>query len=281
MLSNTAERKPRPSAVCQDASGNFSTGIIEAAGHQREQEDRALEGLRHDLPVGLPQRRREKNDDPDRETKHRNDIQQRRENKVCRDIGGDGDGEDGCHDNQRRQSKCSPLGASCMIGEKRCCCIAAGMPKIQEGREAATYASNTLSGLMPSIHIIVVVVSPTTLPDAAGIRGRDDRRKIADMNFAPEHVPRHRAADQCGRDIVEKARRARRRRPTARGRLSNRWAATPASHPARGCVRNAAKAARIPSAAGTDWPGSPTRAACADRGRRDRSPYLKPVKTSL
>ena len=30
MLSNTAETKPRPSAVCQDASGSFSTGIIDA-----------------------------------------------------------------------------------------------------------------------------------------------------------------------------------------------------------------------------------------------------------
>jgi hypothetical protein len=30
---------------------------------------------------------------------------------------------------------------------------------------AAMYASNTASGDTPSIHIIVVVVSPTTLPD--------------------------------------------------------------------------------------------------------------------
>ena len=29
MLSNTAETKPRPKAVCQEATGNFSTGIIE------------------------------------------------------------------------------------------------------------------------------------------------------------------------------------------------------------------------------------------------------------
>ncbi len=30
---------------------------------------------------------------------------------------------------------------------------------------AATNASTTLSGLTPSIHIMVVVVSPTTLPE--------------------------------------------------------------------------------------------------------------------
>ena len=30
MLSNTADTKPRPSAVCHDAAGSFSTGISEA-----------------------------------------------------------------------------------------------------------------------------------------------------------------------------------------------------------------------------------------------------------
>src|SRR5215470_17478164 len=30
MLSNTAETKPSPRAVCHDAAGSFSTGIIEA-----------------------------------------------------------------------------------------------------------------------------------------------------------------------------------------------------------------------------------------------------------
>ncbi len=41
---------------------------------------------------------------------------------------------------------------------------------------------------------------------AAGIRGRDDRREIADVNLALEHVPRNGAADQGGGDIVEEAR---------------------------------------------------------------------------
>ena len=39
------------------------------------------------------------------------------------------------------------------------------MPKITIATLAATKASSTLSGLTPSIHIIVVVVSPTTLPE--------------------------------------------------------------------------------------------------------------------
>ena len=52
-----------------------------------------------------------------------------------------------------------------MIGEYLCCCNAAGMPKITIATLAATNASSTDSGLTPSIHIIVVVVSPTTLPE--------------------------------------------------------------------------------------------------------------------
>jgi hypothetical protein len=41
---------------------------------------------------------------------------------------------------------------------------------------------------------------------SAGIRGRNDGCEIADVNLALEDVPRNGAADQCGGDIVEKAR---------------------------------------------------------------------------
>ena len=41
---------------------------------------------------------------------------------------------------------------------------------------------------------------------SAGVRGRDDRGEIADVNLALEHVPRNGAADQGGGDIVEEAR---------------------------------------------------------------------------
>jgi hypothetical protein len=50
MLSNTADTKPRPSAVCHEATGSFSTGIIEAHTHQREQEDAALERTGQQAP---------------------------------------------------------------------------------------------------------------------------------------------------------------------------------------------------------------------------------------
>ena len=39
---------------------------------------------------------------------------------------------------------------------------------------------------------------------AAGVRGSDDRREIADVNLAPEDVPRNGAADQGRRDLSRK-----------------------------------------------------------------------------
>ena len=65
----------------------------------------------------------------------------------------------------RTHSMRRPDGASLMIGEYLCCWNAAGMPKITIATLAATKASSTDNGLTPSIHIIVVVVSPTTLPE--------------------------------------------------------------------------------------------------------------------
>ncbi len=51
------------------------------------------------------------------------------------------------------------------------------MPKITIANPAAVYASKTARGDTPSIHIIAVVMSPTTLPeppalDAATIAAR-------------------------------------------------------------------------------------------------------------
>ena len=51
-----------------------------------------------------------------------------------------------------------------MIGEWRCCVSAAGMPKTNRATPEPMKASSTWSGLTPAIHIMVVVVSPTTLP---------------------------------------------------------------------------------------------------------------------
>src|SRR5712691_2995145 len=45
MLSNTADTKPRPSAVCHDAAGSFSTGISEA---------HTMSERRNTLPLNAP-----------------------------------------------------------------------------------------------------------------------------------------------------------------------------------------------------------------------------------
>jgi hypothetical protein len=59
--------------------------------------------------------------------------------------------------------------------------------------------------LTPSIHIIVVVVSPTT-PPTAGIGRCDDRRQVADVDLAAKHRAGDRAADQRGGDVIQEAR---------------------------------------------------------------------------
>ena len=55
--------------------------------------------------------------------------------------------------------------AAAMIGECRCCVSAAGMPNTNRATPEPMKASSTWSGSTPAIHIIVVVVSPTTLPE--------------------------------------------------------------------------------------------------------------------
>ena len=81
------------------------------------------------------------------------------------------------------------------------------MPKMKMATPAATNASSTLSGLTPAIHIMVVVVSPTTLPEPPALDAATIAGEIADVNFAAEDMLRDRAADQRRGDIVEKARK--------------------------------------------------------------------------
>ena len=58
-----------------------------------------------------------------------------------------------------------PGGMSFMIGEYFCCCMAAGMPKMKMATDDRHIGLDArTSGLTPAIHIMVVVVSPTTLP---------------------------------------------------------------------------------------------------------------------
>ena len=63
------------------------------------------------------------------------------------------------------------------MGEYFCCLMAAGMPKMSKRHRGSDDRLENPSGEMPSIHIMVVVVSPTTLQappalDAATIAAR-------------------------------------------------------------------------------------------------------------
>jgi hypothetical protein len=64
----------------------------------------------------------------------------------------------------RGQSTWVCRGVSFMIGEYRVCWNEAGMPHTTSATNEAIVASSTAKGEMPLTHIIVVVVSPMTLP---------------------------------------------------------------------------------------------------------------------
>jgi hypothetical protein len=79
------------------------------------------------------------------------------------------------------------------------------MPKITMANPAATYASSTDNGETPAIHIIVVVVSPTTLPEPPAFDARRSPRDSRDALCA-EHDARDCATDQRRGNVVEEGR---------------------------------------------------------------------------
>ncbi len=177
MLSNTAERKPRPKAVSHDAAGSFSTGIIAAVVTSARRNIVPLKVAGRSVQSGL-----------------RNGAEARIATHTAAPITGKTSST--CGNSRlattlatiattrmkatmptRAQSTRTPAGGSFMIGEYACCWRAAITPKIARAAPAPTNPSRTSSGSTPAIHIIVVVVSPTTLPeppplDAATIAAR-------------------------------------------------------------------------------------------------------------
>src|SRR5690242_12611709 len=165
MLSNTAETNPSPSATCHEASGSLCTGIIDAASTNESRKIEPLSAPGNSLQAG---RRSGTHTSSAAHTAapmngKRSDhalnftltttfttIAVTRMNATM---------------NTRAPSMRTLDDASFTMGEYRCCCSEAGMPKITIAIDAAMYASSTDSGETPSIHIIVVVVSPTTLPE--------------------------------------------------------------------------------------------------------------------
>ena len=84
MLSNTDDRKPRPSAVCHEARGNSSTGISDA---QVTSARRKIVPLKVSGMIAQSGRRIgavARITDPHRKPDHRNDVQQRRETSGWR-----------------------------------------------------------------------------------------------------------------------------------------------------------------------------------------------------
>ena len=164
ILSNTDETTPRPSAVCHDAAGNVSTGITEAA---------VTSARRKIVPLKVSGRMVQSGARKTAVSKIAAQTASPSTGTVSSSAGNfrfavtfatSAAVRMTATMKTRTPSTRKPLGGFFTIGEKRCCRIAAGTAKIASATTAAIYASRTLSGLIPSIHIIVVVVSPTTLP---------------------------------------------------------------------------------------------------------------------
>ena len=101
---------------------------------------------------------------------------------------------------------CKPRCASFSIGEWRCCTREAGTAVDQEARDGCDVGLDDTqrADAVDPHHGGGGIADDAAC--AAGIGGRNDGGKVTDMYFAPEHVPRHGAADQGGGNIVEETR---------------------------------------------------------------------------
>ena len=177
-------------------------------GDQREQENRALEGLGQQLPVGPPQRRRHQDGHPDGERRCTGRTSSSAGEFSWRSRWWQSPRPGSPHTIATRVQ--SIVQAARGVLHDRRIALLLQRSRNAEDQEARRPPRHRLrgraSGLTPAIHIMVVVVSPTTLPAPPALDGGDDGGEIADMHLAPEHLARHGAADQRGGDVVEKAR---------------------------------------------------------------------------
>lgn len=142
----------------------------------------------------------------------------------------------------RPQSMGNGVATPALMGQRRYCCSAASGAKMANATNAATTARVTTKGDIPLIHIIVVVVSPTTLPappafEAATMAARKLLpTRVSQTYFAI--TPPTVAAAMLSRNIDIAKTRARRTSPPVRlggrrrGRasgiaLSSNWLARP------------------------------------------------------
>ena len=158
------EMKPSPNAVCHDATGSFSTGIMLA---QSTSESRKMDplndsgtsdqcGLRsHAVPSRATQTAKPRNG-------ARFEISWKFVFITTFTVTASPSTQSTTK--TRAQSTFVPLSGSAWMGAYFCCMIESGMAKIRKAVAEPIVASITSKGLTPAIHIMVVVVSPTTLP---------------------------------------------------------------------------------------------------------------------
>ena len=165
MLSNTADTKPSPSAVCHEAGGSLSTGIMDAHRIRESRKTLPLKAPANRLHSGRRQSAATRMAAHTPTPMNGKASDKWRKCKLTATFTPIAMSRMEATTTTRGQSTVIPAGASFVIGEYRCCRMAAGIPKITMATPAGTNASSTSRGFTPSIHIIVVVVSPTTLPE--------------------------------------------------------------------------------------------------------------------
>ena len=205
-MSNTAETKPSPSAVCHEAAGSFSTGIIEAAvtSASRKIVPLKVSGITFQSGARRPAVRRMTAQTAIPRTG--SGIEKRREFQVGDDVRRQRGDENGGDDEHPRRVD---LQAFRRIFLDRRVALLLDRRRHGEdqhrddGRDIGLHDAERADARDPH-HRRGGVADDAA--GAAGIRGCDDRREIADVNLALEHVPRNGAADQRGGDVVEEAR---------------------------------------------------------------------------
>ena len=117
MLSNTADTKPRPNAVCHDASGSFSTGIIDAASTSDSRKTLPLNAPGQLAPRGRADGGAEQQHHPHCGADEGKAAGNRREANVGNDVDDDRRNQHERDNRTLTQSMTMLAGASRVIGE--------------------------------------------------------------------------------------------------------------------------------------------------------------------
>ena len=206
MLSNTAETNPRPSAVCHDATGSFSTGIIEAAVTSASKKIVPLNVSGITAQSGRRNGAAGQKHRPHREPKHRHATKQCRKMNVGDDVHHQRNGQH-CSDDKYARPVDHKVAAS-MLDDGRVAMLLQGCRHREDqkrdnsgaiGFEDAqrAYSSNPH-------HSRCGIADHAS--GATRIRGNNDCGEITHMNFAAKDMAHHRAPNDHRGNIIEKTR---------------------------------------------------------------------------